>query len=190
MVRSRMLRLAPLLLLALLSCDPGTDPGGPLPLEPRRTEEVEAGQDLTLVSGSPLDLGGLLQATAVIGPGGGTLSLGGFTLTVPAGAVTLPTVFTLVPLLNGLVEVDLQALLPTLLGGVLDVGAAGFPEGKEVTLTMSYAGAEGVGDPQRLLIVHRRADGVLEPLESRVDTALRTVTVELEHFSRYCMAMR
>lgn len=188
MARIRFARVAPLLLLALGSCGPGNDHRSELPLEPARTELTgETAESITLVEGAVTELD---PASAVIGVEGGSLSLAGHTLVVPTGAVSQPTLFTMAPLANGLIEVDLGAVRTTGHGELVDVGEEGFPPGRRVRLTLSYAGATGVDDPRRLLVVHRRDDGVLVPLDSRVDEASRTVAVELEHFSRYCIGMR
>ena len=98
----------------------------------------------------------------------------------------LPTVFLLVVLPSGRVEVELQALVSNLFG-VLSIGEQGFA--RPVSLSLSYAWASGVDDPQALKILHLRDEGGAEPLSTRVDPVGRTVTAELEHFSRYCMAI-
>jgi len=135
---------------------------------------------------------GLLQAVstnALIGVEGGQITLLGHTLTVPAGAVSQPSIFTLTVLPTGYVEVNLTATLTSVLGLVLNLGEQGFL--KPVPVTLSYARATNVTDPSELTIVH--AKGLLgyrylEPVPSTVDTVTETVTAELEHFSRYLLA--
>ena len=138
-------------------------------------------------------LPGILQAVStngIIGVNGGEITLLGHTLTVPAGAVSHPTVFTLTVLPTGYVEVNLTATLTSVLGLVLNVGGDGFLE--PVPVSLSYARATNVTDPSKLTIVH--VPGLLgyrnmEPVPSQVDTVHKTVHANLEHFSRYSLAM-
>src|SRR5438477_6400994 len=82
----------------------------------------------TLVEGGlPTDLG-TLQLSQLIGPMGGSLTLAGHVLTVPAGAVTEPTLFTLTLGTRGYVEVGLKATRE-IFGTVVDVGSTGFADG-------------------------------------------------------------
>ena len=113
------------------------------------------------------------------------VALTGGVVATPAGAVTLPTLFTLTLRTNGYVEVDLLALQTNLLGRVLNIGESGFR--KPVTLTMTYARGTNVTDPSRLKIMRWKSDGRHEILPSRVDTDTKRVTAQLDHFSRYCM---
>lgn len=125
-----------------------------------------------------------LSLSSIIGTGGGQISLLGHSLQVPAGAVAVPTIFTMTVLTNGYVEVDLTAVVSSLLGSV-DVGEKGF--NKPVTLTLTYARSPDTLDPSKLLIVY--VDGKkLEPLASTVNRATKTVSAQLSHFSKYAMA--
>lgn len=127
----------------------------------------------------------LLRQIRLIGPEGGLIRLGGHLLEVPAGAVDRPALFSMLVLPTGYVEVELLALAP-LLSRVLDIGSDGFEE--PVSLTLSYARATNVRDPDDLFVLRLNPFGRHEPLPSRVDKRRRTVTAELEHFSRYCLA--
>lgn len=179
------------------SCQAGDNPTEPRVAEPTIMEPAGTpqptvvtdalGQTYTLIEGRPL-LGWPLQITQLISLSGGQLTLLGHTLTVPRGAVTSPTLFTMLVGLNGYVEVHLEALVPSLFG-LLNIGGRGFRE--PVRLTLSYANATNVGDPNDLVIVHLPGwwgYRTAEPLPSTVDTARKTVTAELDHFSRYAMA--
>lgn len=131
-----------------------------------------------------------LSSSALIGLDGGTVTLLGHTLAVPAGAVPQPTLFTLTVLPTGYVEVDLTATVSSVLGLVLNVGSEGFL--KPVPVTLTYSRATNIDAPGELQIVHLR--GLLGyrdmmPLPSRVDLRNQTVTADLEHFSRYSIAM-
>jgi hypothetical protein len=131
-------------------------------------------------------LGSVLRLSKLIGPEGGLLEVGNHVLSVPRGAVSVPAIFTLLSLPTGYVEVELLALAPALLGRLSDVGSRGFR--RPVQLTLSYARATNVGDPDDLVILRLKPNGRHEPLRSSVDATARTVTAELGHFSRYCMA--
>lgn len=128
-----------------------------------------------------------LEVSELIGSAGGSLSLGGHSIDVPAGAVDELTLFTMTLLTNGYVEVELSAAVDGLLGGLPDVGAEGFGE-ETVALTMTYDWATNVDDPDDLLVLRMNDDGTVEPLPVLLDRDARTVTAQLEHFSRYCMA--
>lgn len=189
--------LLPLLAALLGGCEPTAQGARELPTAPEaplqalegepRTATDEEGNEYTLVEGTlPLTLD-RLHESEVIGVEGGSIQLAGHTLTVPAGAVDEPTLFVLGVLPSGYVEVELHAFLADPLQGLVDVGEQGFK--RPVTLSLTYSWASGVDDPEKLLILHLREDGVAEPVPSTVDTESRTVVAQLEHFSRYCMAM-
>lgn len=184
-------RLAIVLALATTSCDRG-------PVAPEPTVDPQAGLLGNLLNGlgggssSPFQL--LtdplsitlpnLVATKIIGSAGGTLTLNGHSIEVPAGAVSLPTLFTITAITDGHIAVDLSAVA-WLLGGLIDVGERGFA--KKVTLTLSYANATNVTDPSRLRIVYVNG-AQSEVLPTTVDTVRKTATAKLDHFSKYCLA--
>jgi hypothetical protein len=126
-----------------------------------------------------------LSVSSVIGLLGGEVHLAGHVISVPRGAVSLPTVFTLTIATNGYVEVNITALTTNLLGSVINIGEVGFR--KPVTLSLTYARATNVTDPTRLKLMRLKADGKHEILPSRVRDEGLMVTAELDHFSRYCM---
>jgi len=125
------------------------------------------------------------KVSKVIGLGGGSITLLGHTLTVPAGAVTVPTLFLMVALPTPVVDVELTATVTDLLGRVLNVGSKGFR--KPVTLTLTYDRATNVTDPSKLFIVYLNGSES-ESLPSTVNQANKTVTAQLQHFSAYAMA--
>lgn len=177
-----------LFLSACDSADRITEPAAEAPAPQATIVTGPDGQEYTLLRARPL-LSGPLQVTNLISLSGGSLTLLGHTLVVPRGAVTGPTLFTMIIGLNGYVEVHLEALGYSLLGGLLNLGGDGFR--KPVRVTLSYANATNVGDPNDLVIVHLpgwwgydRA----EPVPSTVDPVRKTVTAELDHFSRYALA--
>ncbi|HEX6134102.1 MAG TPA: hypothetical protein VFZ24_09065 [Longimicrobiales bacterium] len=119
---------------------------------------------------------------------GGVLELLGHSITVPPGAVTEPTMFTMTVIQDGYIEVDLTATPKSLLRRLFswsnpqDVQFA-----VPVELSLTYERATNVTDPTRLKIMRLLPDGRHEILPSTVDTVNKTVTAELDHFSRYCM---
>jgi hypothetical protein len=144
----------------------------------------------TLVQAPLLPAPGDLSISGLISVGGGQLSLLGHTINVPAGAVDRPTLFALTVLPTGYIEVNLVASVTDLLGGLLDVGGQGFL--KPVPVTLSYDRATNVVDPSRLTILRVNSllgYGRYEVMPSRIDRSSRTVTTELDHFSRYVIAM-
>ena len=114
--------------------------------------------------------------TAVIDENGGSLSIGGTTLAIPAGAVSAPTTFT-VNKPNGELTYDFTATQNT----PNDVGSAGFAV--PLSLTISYADVRGhVKNP---VIVWIKANGYAEPQPTTVDDAAETMTASVSHFSVY-----
>ena len=144
---------------------------------------VQAG-DYRLVESAP-ETGTILDVLKVINLTGGTLGVLSHTLTVPFGAVIVPTIFTMHVPKNGYIEVELHALVQSLLG-LIDVGGKGFL--KPVTLSLSYKSAINVTDPSRLRIALLNDDGTIaEILPTTIDTKNKKVSAKLPHFSRYAM---
>jgi hypothetical protein len=186
------LALLPVLLLAITACDQAGELSPATPAAPDASLSRLLGGTAggyTLVR-DPL-LPGLTKALStgtLIGFGGGQVSLLGHTLTVPAGAVSQPTLFTLTVLPTGYVEVDLLGTLNTLFG-VLDVGSKGFQ--KPIPIALTYERATNVRDPGELTVLRVQSligYGKYQVMPSQVDRATRKVTTELDHFSRYTLA--
>jgi hypothetical protein len=115
---------------------------------------------------------------------GGVLKTGPYTLVVPAGAVSGPTLFEISPTNTGTYSVDLTATQKSRWRGTVNVGAQGFK--RPVTLKMSYSGADNLKDGLRLVIVYVTENGV-EIQPSRVDASSKTVSGTLNHFSKYAL---
>lgn len=124
-------------------------------------------------------------ASALIDAQGGTISLAGHVLTVPAGAVSRPTRFTMAVVNEGYVEVELNATVPQPRGPGIDVGEKGFA--RPVTLQLNYSWASAEVDASRLQIVWVKENGSLETLSSTPDAGTKTVTANLDHFSKYAI---
>lgn len=143
--------------------------------------------EYTLIQEQPQDVGLIeLLVTRILGLDGGLLSLLGHSIRVPSGAVDGLTLFSMQVENGGYVEVDLNATTIRLLGGVIDIGGQGFD--RPVTLTLSYARATNVEDPDDLVILRRLPGGGFEELPSVVDKKKKTVSAKLDHFSGYCLA--
>ena len=118
----------------------------------------------------------------VIGAEGGSFSVGGHTLVVPANAVSQPTVFSMQVVEAHAVHVKLRAYR------VSDgVAVTQFPV-VPVSLTLNGWDIDAL-DLSGLKVVYLR-DGTYEGAKeilynSVVDTARRTVTAQLSHFSDY-----
>src|SRR5437870_3667878 len=155
------------------------------PTSPNASVVVAGKKSYTLIEGvPPTDSTSVSQ---LIGLTGGTLSLAGHSLTVPAGVVTEPTLFTMTLGTRGYVEVSLTATR-VVFGNLIDVGSGGFGNGKTVTLSLTYSWATNVDKPNKLLNVRELAGDQVEALKSKVDKAAQVVTSELEHLSGYAMA--
>jgi hypothetical protein len=115
--------------------------------------------------------------SASIDENGGSLNIGNHVLTVPAGAVSQPTLFTMTKLVDD-IKIGLTAtrLLPN------DVGHAGF--NVPVTLSLSYANA-AVPNAEALKILWIKPDGSQVVQPSLVDAAGQDVIGTLSHFSDY-----
>ena len=118
--------------------------------------------------------------TAVIGENGGELNIGKHKLSVPAGAVTAPTTFSMEKF-PGVIRVNLTATRLLL----NDVGAAGFL--KPVRLTFSFENVSNIDDGElsKVEVFWMKADGTIEAQQSAVDHATKTVQANLNHFSIY-----
>lgn len=125
---------------------------------------------------------------ALLDVAGGVLELLGHSIGVPAGAVDEPTIFSMTVIQNGYIEVDLTATPKSLLKRLFSWGKTETVQfDRPVTLSLSYARATNVTDPTRLKIMRLLPDGRHEILPSTVDLENKTVSAELDHFSRYCM---
>lgn len=123
---------------------------------------------------------------AVIGAGGGTVSMpdSRITISIPAGALASDTTVTIQPITN---EAH----------GGIGIGYQLLPEGqifaKPVQLSFTYTDAdlEGTG-AEALGIAVQNADGYweLQDLTTILDTSTKTLTTTTTHFSRWSMIER
>jgi hypothetical protein len=124
------------------------------------------------------------RGVALIMPTGGSISVEGHTLRVPAGAISQPTWFSMRIVEAAVVHVRLHAWR------ALDgVAVTQFPNAP-VQLTLNASHLEKL-DPTGLVIVYLRDgtyEGAREPIPSTVNTSNWTVTGYLSHFSSYALA--
>jgi hypothetical protein len=117
------------------------------------------------------------SASQVVGPEGGTLTVGPHSLTIPAGALAAP------------VTISAEAPVGTVNAVRLGPEGLHFAPGKPARLTLSYANCPLTAQllPKRIAYT----DDLLRILSYllSVDDLLRErVTAPLEHFSRYVVA--
>lgn len=187
--------LIPILtLFVAVACDPGNPTA--VELESSQPDpllgSVGDGDPLvgyTLLKDPLLPENTSLSESKLIAQGGGSVTVLGHTLTVPIGAVSQPTLFTVEVLPTGYVEVDLKATTASLLHGLIDVGSNGFDKPVQVSLT--YSRATNVDQASQLQVLHLHGMTgytTYTVLPSQVNTVSKTVSAELDHFSRYTLA--
>jgi hypothetical protein len=158
------------------------------PEAPRYTTE---GQPIRLLRGSA-PAAAPDSVVQTIGALGGELKLGTHKLSVPAGAVAAPTVFTmrLVRQDEGTsyVEVDLSAHRDLADGTRISVGTPTAPFLQPLNLKLDYALLTEPSTAERLVVVYLvndRASGALEAQPTLVAQNSQWVIAKLTHFSRY-----
>jgi hypothetical protein len=117
------------------------------------------------------------STTQIIGPAGGTLSVGPHTLVIPAGALSQAVAITAEAPTDSVRSVR---LLPEGLT---------FAAGKPARLTLSYAGCSLLGTlvPKRIAYTTDLLE-LLQLLPSIDDLLRRQVSAPLKHFSRYAVS--
>ncbi len=115
------------------------------------------------------------STTQTIGPDGGTIGIGAYSLFIPAGALASPTTIT--------------AVVPSGTVNAVQFEPAGLQFARAAYLTMSYANCDLLGSlaPKRIAYTTDALD-ILEYLRSVDDLIAQQVTGELYHFSEYAIA--
>ena len=122
----------------------------------------------------------LLQSSGLVTPLGGTVSAGGTTITVPAGAVLLPTTITVTVPPSQFMEVDITAN-----------GAASFVFQLPVTVSLSYARCTRSDidkQPLGVWYIDSGTKALLQNMGGSDDKDARTVTFTTDHLSGYAVA--
>lgn len=147
------------------------------PLEPSRPGATLADGSIQLLESTGETTTTVVEST--IGPEGGVLEIaGGHSLHFPVGALLVPTTIR-AEVVDGRVGVFFGP------HGLV------FPDAARPTLTLSYAGAEGITDADAadLLVVYLDAEGqVQEILQTEADTLADVVRTRIGHFSTYVLA--
>src|SRR6266576_5687908 len=116
------------------------------------------------------------QATATIGPAGGSISAGPHTLTIPAGALKEPTTITMtVPTGRGV--------------NAVEFAPEGLQFARPASLTMSYSNCSLLGKllPKRIAYTTSSLS-VLYYILSLDNIFSKRVTGQVNHFSNYAIA--
>jgi len=166
--------------LALGACDPdhptAPDEGAAAPTPDQSQDGTGGGSGLagTLLRCTPLPPA---HASAVIGPGGGTLTVGPHTLVVPPGALSYSVAMTA------------DAPRDTVNSIRFEPQGLQFVAGHPARLTMSYANCPLLGRllPKRIAYTTDRLR-ILEILVSLDNGLLQKVSADVNHFSRYAIA--
>lgn len=120
------------------------------------------------------------STTGIIGPLGGVLTLGGYTVQIPEGAVPTATAFSLTVPAGRYMKVDVTA-----------VGAEHYVFGAPVSVTVDYSRCPAGRTEGRSLSVWYVApitDAPLENMGGVDDPAKRRITFETGHLSGYVIA--
>ena len=123
------------------------------------------------------------SATAIVSPlTGGTVSVGGSSVTLPAGLVSLPTPVTLTLPASSYVEMDVT------LGAIEHLT---FPLGLQATMTIDYSRCSRSDidrAPLAAYYIDSDTKALLENMHGTDDKTARTVTFTTGHLSSYAVA--
>jgi hypothetical protein len=121
-----------------------------------------------------------LSTSAVIDVLGGTVSIGGMTVTIPAGALSLPTVISITVPASQYLEIDVRA--NALLSFV-------FNQPVSVTIDYSRCNRADIGAvPLTVWHIDPMTHQLLENMGGVDDKANRSITFTTGHFSGYAVA--
>ncbi len=119
------------------------------------------------------------SSSALIGPLGGTVSVGGHSLVIPPLAVLVPTQFTVTAPASNYLELDIRA-----------GSQEHYTFQKPVSLTLSYARCTRSDinkAPLKVFYIDGASNAILEDMGGTDDKAARTVTVGTGHLSGYAI---
>lgn len=179
-VVSRLLALPAVLLVAACAVDAPSAPAtvsaaGTLPLAAKSSPAVTG----TLLA-CPTDVG--VEGSATIGRDGGTLTVDGYSLVVPAGAVPRETEFRISAPASQVLEVEISA-----------DKRKDYKFKAPVTVTLSYARCADSALPADALTawwIDAATKSKLGEMPATDDRAARTITFSTDHLSGYAIAYR
>lgn len=158
---------------ALASCGDSPASPTPLPIAQAQNASQDAGGSLTgLVACTPLTADSVAQ---VIGPAGGTISVGPHSFTVPPGALDS--------------AVTITAVAPSTANNVVVFQPTGLTFNTPATLTLSYANCGPLTHilPTRVAYVDNLLN-ILSYLPSISNGFSQSVSGQVQHFSDYAVA--
>jgi hypothetical protein len=120
-----------------------------------------------------------VSSSALVGPLGGTVSVGGHSLVIPPLAVLLPTQFTVTAPASSYLELDIRA-----------GSQEHYTFQKPVSLTLSYARCTRSDidkAPLKVFYIDGASNAILEDMGGTDNKAARTVTVGTGHLSGYAI---
>lgn len=124
--------------------------------------------------------GSAQSASAVVGPEGGTVAVGATRITIPAGAVPVPTKFKLLVPHSRFVEVRISAG---------DADHYRFAAPATVVIDYSRCGALRAAQPRLgVWYVDDQTKSPLEEMAATNDPLARTLTFRTDHLSSYAVA--
>ena len=118
-------------------------------------------------------------ATAIIGREGGSLTVGGATMTLPQRAVNRPTLFTMTVPASQYVEVEIVAE---------DKPHFNFDKRVSITLDYSRCGAEADEKPLTAWHIDPSSKRLIDQMPGRKDRRDNTVSFGTDHLSGYALA--
>ncbi len=169
----RLSALTLVLALGSAACDRATAPTSPNLAAPR----ASASGGYTLVPSSMQDS---VTVSIVMGSLGGTMSVNGHSLTVPAGALQQPTRFTMTTISGTAIRVSLSAQ-----DAATGVPVTVFPT--PLRLGLSYASAK-VSNPSKLKVAWLVDGSIVAVQPSELDKPHKQVVSSLYHFSDWGIA--
>ena len=165
------------LALAAVGCDELPTQTGRL--EPRRLQTSTAGSPSLRLLACPTEEEA--RSHAVIGPDGGTLGARGTSITIPAGAVPVPTQFEVVVPVSPYMEVEIHA-----------VGRGSYTFAQPASITINYARCPDDAVPADAALegvyVESGTRRVLERMGGTSDKNGHKVTFATPHLSGYIVA--
>ena len=164
--------LCGVLALSIANCSADA-PTSVAPVQSFSLSRVGARHDLLSCPGGDDDA----KATAIIGPQGGSLALGGFVMVVPKGAVLDTTTFVMRVPEAKVLKVKIRAR-----------GEQHFTFEKPVTITLDYSRCASVPTDPTAWYVDENTNGELEQMPGANNPGAQTFTLQTGHLSGYALA--